>query len=415
MRHTFRALLFGALASFALVGSSMAAETVKIAYINGVSGVFAVQGEEQLKVFRAAIDMVNAKGGVLGKSLEIVIFDSKNNPQEALLMLKQATDQNIHFVATTVTSVVHALNDAVKKHNSRNPEQAVLLLNFNGLDPALTEEKCSFWSFRFETHADMQIKALALAIAKQPSIHKIYLINQDYAFGQSVSRGAREMLKVVRPDVQIVGDDLIPLGKVKDFAPYVSKIRASEADAIFTGNWGNDLSLLIKASNESGLTASYYTLLGAFFGTPTAIGAAGANRIKSVYAWHVNAADPAWEKRLIETRAKYHALSDMAYLPAYRTVEMLSDAITKAGTTDPLKVAYALEGLKYAGPSGESWMRAEDHQLIAPIYLLNFAKAGQPGVKHDAEDTGYGWKTELLVSAKDNVPQVKCDMERPAR
>src|SRR4051812_41401020 len=100
MRHAFRVLLIGVLASFFLVGNSMAAETVKIAYINGVSGVFAVQGEEQLKVFRAAIDMVNAKGGVLGKSLEIVVFDSKNNPQEALLMLKQATDQNIQFVAT---------------------------------------------------------------------------------------------------------------------------------------------------------------------------------------------------------------------------------------------------------------------------------------------------------------------------
>ena len=150
MQNTFRVLLIGAFASLSLVGSSMATETVKIAYINGVSGVFAVQGEEQLKVFRAAIDMVNAKGGVLGRDLEIVIFDSKNNPQEALLMLKQATDQNIRFVATTVTSVVHALNDAVKKHNSRNPEQSVLLLNFNGLDPALTEEKCSFWTFRFE-------------------------------------------------------------------------------------------------------------------------------------------------------------------------------------------------------------------------------------------------------------------------
>jgi branched-chain amino acid transport system substrate-binding protein len=397
------------------VGSAFAADTIKIAFINGISGTFAIQGEEQLKAFRAAADLVNAQGGVLGKDVEIVPFDNKNNPQEALIVLKQALDQDIRFIATTVTSVTHAVNDALKKHNARNPAQAALLLNFNALDPALTEDKCSFWHFRFEPHADMQVMALVQAIARQRSIHKVFLNNQDYAYGQAVSRAAKDMLGAARPDIQIVGDDLVPLGKVKDFAPYVAKIRSSEADAVLTGNWGNDLSLLIKASKESGLKATYYTIFGAFFGTPTAIGAAGADRVKTIYAWHLNAADAMWEKRLLEDKEKYHSISDMAYLPAFRTVEMLSSAINKVGTTDPVKVAYALEGMKYAGPSGESWIRAEDHQLIAPMYLLSFVKAGQPGVKHDAEGTGYGWKTDSLIEARDTVPPVKCEMERPQK
>lgn len=226
---------------------------------------------------------------------------------------------------------------------------------------------------------------------------------------------SREMLAAKRPDIRIVGEDLIPLGKVKDFAPYVAKIRASDADSVLTGNWGNDLALLIKASNEAGLKATYYTLLAALFGAPGAIGAAGADRVKTVYAWDINAADPTRQKMLREYKAKYNAVSNLTFLPAYRVIEMLTSAINTARTTDPAKVAYALEEIKYAGPSGDSWMRAEDHQIIAPVYVMGFAKVGQPGVNQDEEGTGYGWKTEALVEARDNLPAIKCQMERPPK
>src|SRR6266446_8157707 len=98
---------------------------------------------------------------------------------------------------------------------------------------------------------------------------------------------------------------------------------------------------------------------------------------------------------------------------AFRTVEMLTAAINKAGSTDPVRVAHALEGMHFAGPTGDSWMRAEDHQIIAPIFVMSFVKAGQPGAQHDVEGTGYGWKTEVLVGAKDTIPPIRCQMERP--
>jgi branched-chain amino acid transport system substrate-binding protein len=87
--------------------------------------------------------------------------------------------------------------------------------------------------------------------------------------------------------------------------------------------------------------------------------------------------------------------------------------MTLAGGSDPTKVAYALEGMEYMGPSGRSWMRKEDHQLIAPIYIASFAKTGETGVKYDEEATGFGWKTEMLVPAEENVPALRCKMERP--
>jgi branched-chain amino acid transport system substrate-binding protein len=221
------------------------------------------------------------------------------------------------------------------------------------------------------------------------------------------------MLTAKRPDIEIVGDDLVPLGKVKDFSPYVAKIRAAGADSVLTGNWGYDLSLLVKAGHETGLAVTYYTTFGGLPGTWVAAGAAGADRVVTLDPWTINAADSGWEKTLLQYKAKYAAVSNMDYLPTFRVVELLANAINKAGTTDPVRVAYALQGMNYTGPSGESWIRAEDHQLIAPVYILSLAKAGQPGVRHDVDGSGFGWKTEALIEAKDTVPPMKCQMERP--
>jgi branched-chain amino acid transport system substrate-binding protein len=145
-----------------------------------------------------------------------------------------------------------------------------------------------------------------------------------------------------------------------------------------------------------------------------AIGLTGEDKVRSVGPWHINAADQAWQENLLAAKTKYGATSHLDYLSIYRLLDMLAKAIATAGS-NPLNVAYALEGMKYSGPSGESWMRAEDHQLIAPIYVMRFAKSGQTGVKHDEEGTGFGWKTEALVEAKDAELPANCKMERPAR
>ena len=410
-----RALLAGTVATLTLaLGDALAGETIEIAFIEPLSGPFALQGQERLTIFRAAAEEINLAGNLLGGGrFEIVPYDRKGKTQDAINQQKQAIDHDVRYIAASVSSAVNAISDALVKHNARNPNHSILLLDFNALDPALTESKCNFWHFRFEAHADTQVNILTEYMARQPSIRKVYLINQDYSYGQAVSRAANAMLRAKRGDIQIVGDDLVPLNKVKDFSPYVAKIRASDADSVLTGNWGSDLSLLIKASNEAGLRANYYTLLSFLPGTATSIGAAGAERILTLASWHMNAADAIWEKKLLAFKQKYQTVSNLDYLPAFRVMEMLTKAMNKAGTTDPAKVAYVLEGMRYMGPSGESWMRTEDHQMIVPIYIARLAKAGQTGVKHDAEGTGYGWKTEAVFEAKDMIPVLKCQMERP--
>ena len=394
--------------------NAVAADSVRVAYLAPLSGTFTLTFEELLQQFRAAADEINAKGGVLGgKRLEIVPFDNKGTPQETLIVLNRAIDDDIHYVLATMSSIAITISEALVKYNARNPDRPVLFLNFDARDPSLTEERCNFWHFRFEPHADMQMGVLTDYIAAQPSIKKMYFIHQDYAWGQSVRRVTLELLKQKRPDIQIVGDDLIALGKVKDFTPYVAKIKASSADSVFTSNWGNDLTLLVKAAEQSGLSAQFYTTHAWVVGTPSMIGSAAAGQIRTIMTLHVNDVPPDWEKKLLYYERKYQTKTHMDFLPTWQTIDMLAHALDKAGKDAPLKVAYALEGMQYRGPSGDSWMRAADHQLMSPTYITSFVKAGQPGVKYDVESTGFGWKTEVFSKANDSVPPVRCKMERP--
>lgn len=395
--------------------TALGADTVRIAYIGMLSGPFALVGEDILKSFRGAADMVNAQGGVLGNKLIAVVgFDGKGTPQDSVIALNQAIDQNFQFVTAAVSSVAHALGNTIAKHNERNPGQRVLFLDFQATDPALTESKCNFWHFRFAAHAGMELNVLTDYIARQSSVSRIYLINPDNPYGQAARSIAREMLAAKRPDVQIVGDDLIPLGKVKDFAPYISKIRASDADSVLTGNWGNDLALLMKAGEETGLKVNYYALIAYLLGTPSVIAGSGADRLKTItLGFNINDEKNPYRQYVFDFQTRYKALSNFDYAPAIRVVEMLAKAIDQARTTDPLKVAYALEGMRYQGPGGETWMRADDHQLIAPIEIASLVKVGQAGVSYDVEGTGYGWKTEVRVEGKDTALPTTCRMDRP--
>jgi branched-chain amino acid transport system substrate-binding protein len=396
-----------------MAASVFAADTIKIAHIDPFSGPFALQGESGSRHIQAAIDEINARGGVLGGTkLEMVELDNKSSPQESLVALKQAIDQGIRYVTQGNGSHVgHALTEGVLKHNQRNPGNEVLYLNHAAIDPALTNDKCNYWHFRFDANVDMKVDALTAAIAKDKNIRKVYLINQDYAYGQSVSRVAKEMIGKKRPDVQVVGDELHPTGKVKDFAPYIAKIKASGADTVLSGNWGSDLALLIKAAEEAGLQATFYTNYAYLIGTPKAFGASGVDRVKTVASWFPNLPGNPLEKTYLEYKKRYK--EDWGFLPIKYAIDMWAKAIDKAGSTDPVKVAKALEDMRYDAGVGEAWMRADDHQIMEPLFVATFGKVDRQGVKYDADDTGYGWRVDTRIEAKDNILPTTCKMERP--
>lgn len=422
-----RRMLYSMLIGIALVtmiaAPAMAADTIKIAYIDPLSGAFAGVGDAGYKHFQYNAELINAKGGVLGgRQLEIVPFDNKVSAKESLIQLKSAIDQGIQIITQgNGSSVAGALIEAVNKHNQRNPDKPVLYLNYAAVTPAFTNEKCSFWHFRFDAHVDMKIAAITDYIKERPEITKVYLMNQDYVFGHAVSAAAKQMLAEKRPDIEIVGDTFTPLGKVKDFSPYIAKIQATGAQAIISGNWGADMSLLVKAAKDAGLDSQFYTFYGNGLGAPAAIGEAGIGKLISVTEWHINLNveenNKVDEAFFLGYQKKY---SDGGKVPYYygrirTTMNMLAAAINKAGSAKPKDIAYALEGMEWETPYGKVLMRAEDHQLIQPLYLNVYAKAGEGTVKYDAENSGVGFKTLKRIEAAATAMPTTCKMERPKR
>lgn len=391
-----------------------AADNLRIATVQPLSGPFALQGEEIAKQLKGMADLLNARGGLYdGRKVEIVALDGKANAQDSLLALKQAIDMDVRYVVSNLSSVVHALSDGILKHNQRNPDRPVLLINIDARDPALTEAKCNFWHFRLNYHTETEMEFLTDYLARQPAVKKVYLINQDYAFGHSIQRASREALTRKRRDIQIVGDDLIPLGRIKDFAPYAAKIRASGADTVLTGNWGNDMFLLVRADQAAGLNVNYYVLVGNIAGTTAGLGPAGAGKVLSLFPWHANAESFPFDSYNATYKANYRSAQNFDYVPAHRAITALAKAMEKARSAEPMKVALALEGMRFDGPEGATWIRKEDHQMVSPLYLARLTPADGKTLKYDAENTGLGWQTVAKAEARNAVPPVRCNMQRP--
>ena len=412
------AIAAGALAQVKGASSKAAAapapQTVKIAYVDPLSGPFAGVGANLLKHFQFTVDAVNARQlAGPGVKFEMASFDNKASPQETLTVLKQVIDQGIRYVVQGQGSgAALALSDAIEKHNERNPGQSIVFLNYAAVDPDLTNSKCSFWHFRFDANTDMKMEALTTYIKGRPEVKNVFLINQNYSHGHQVSRVAKELLATKRPDVKIVGDDLHPLGQVRDFAPYIAKMRAANADTVITGNWGPDLALLLRAARDAGLTANFYTYYAGVIGTPTAVGPAGENRMRQVSYWHPNITGYPAEQMYLEFKKRFN--EEWYAMATYTSLTLLADAMKRTGSTDPLKVAYAMEGAKMTAPHGEVEMRAADHQLLQPLWVASWTRVGGQN-KHDIERTGYTWKTEEAFPTYVASQPTSCDMKRPAR
>jgi branched-chain amino acid transport system substrate-binding protein len=400
-----------------------AAEPVRIALIEGLSGPFGNAGEAVFRNLLWATERINQRGGVRlpggARPLAVQRFDSKGQAEEALAVLRSALDQRITFVAQGNSSAVAAaLVDALDKHNAREPQRRALLLNYSAVDPALTNERCSFWHFRFDAHTDMRLAALMEVLQADRGVQRVYLIGQDYSFGQHFARKARDLLAARRPDVQIVGDELHPLGRVKDFMPYAAKIKASGAQAVLTGNWGNDLTLLVRALREVGSEARLFTFYGNALGAPAAIGDAGIGQVLAVAEWHPNLGGAASDAFYAAFKRRYpDPRDDYVHLRMQAMVEMLAAAIEKAGSIEATVVARALAGSALQGERLDGLhtavMRADDHQLQQPMVVSVMARAGSPGVPHEVEGSGYGFRTLRRLEAAAVSQPHSCRMQRP--
>jgi branched-chain amino acid transport system substrate-binding protein len=401
-----------------------AGPAIKLALIEGLSGPFGNTGEAVFRNLLWGVERVNAQGGVpLGagrhRPLLLQRYDSKGQNEEALSALRSAVDDGAQFILQGNSSAnAAALIDAINKHNEREPAKRVLLLNYSAVDPILTNEKCSFWHFRFDAHADMRMAALMEVLKEDRATQRVFLIGQDYSFGQAVLREARRQLALQRPDVQIAGEELHPMGRIKDFLPYAAKIKASGAQAVITGNWGNDLTLLVKAAKEVGFEGKFYTFYGNALGAPAAMGDAGVGRVIAVADWLPNVANTQSTAFYESFRARFPApAEDYVHLRMQLMLQALAQSIThsSAGSeaVDVLAVATQLEtaAVSFYGQSGA--MRATDHQFQQPLVVGQMERVGTPGVKFDVEGSGYGFRVIRSIPAARAEQPSSCKMQRP--
>jgi len=397
-------------------------EPIRLALIESLSGPFANTGEAVFRNLLWATERVNARGGVPlpaaqggARPLAIERHDSKGQNEEALSALRAAIDGGARVVMQGNSSAVAAvLVDAIAKHNERDPARRVLYLNYSAVDPALTNERCSFWHFRFDAHADMRMAALMQVLREDAAVRSAYLIGQDYSFGQAVLREARRQLAAQRPDVAIVGDELHPVGRVKDFAPYAAKIKASGAQAVITGNWGNDLMLLVKAAREAGFDGRFYTFYGNALGAPAALGEAGVGKVLAVADWLPNVPGPDSQAFYKAFRERFpRPADDYVHMRMQLMIEALAQSMARAGSTDTVAVAQALEGAEVALAGRKGRMRAADHQFQQALVVGVMDRQGAPGVPFDVEGSGYGFRVVREIEAARAEQPAMCRMRRP--
>ncbi|SDI81653.1 branched-chain amino acid ABC transporter substrate-binding protein [Variovorax sp. OV700] len=400
----FCAMLLSATASFAQKG-----ETVKVAWLDPLSGLMAAVGTNQLKTTQFMVEEFNKKN-ISGVKFELIAIDNKLSPQETTSALRSAMDQGARYVMQgNGSGPALAIIDALEKHNARNPGKELVYINYAAVDPDLTNSKCSYWHFRLDADTSMKMEALTTFMKDQPEIKKVYILGQNYAHGQQVSKYAKQNLKDKRPDIEIVGDDLHPLAQVRDFAPYIAKIKASGADSVITGNWGSDLALLIKSANDSGLNVKFYTYYAYGTGAPTAMGAAADGRVYVVGYGHYNMGG---DIQRIMGEFKKKMSDDMIQTSIYHAFAMLDTAFDRARSTDPVKVAATMEGMKFKSFNGEIEMRKADHQLQQGLWITKWQKAGGK-FPYDAENTGYTMAPVKYYESYVASTPTTCQMKRP--
>ena len=357
--------------------SGRSAEPIKMVEINPQSGVMKDIGDRHQLGVKFAVDEINAAGGLLGRPIKMFYDDSQLKPDVATRKAERyIAEEKVEFIISGVgTHVSKALAPVAEKNK-------VIFLNDGAAGDELTGKDFTPYQFRVCLSTAQQSGALAAYFATKP-YKKYYILNQDYAFGHDVAEAFKKAMKRMKPDWELVGEDYHPIG-AKDMAPYISKVIASGAEVMITGDYGADLRVLLKQAAGLGLKAkvgSYY-LVDPYALQEIGDAAIGAITIEIYMLTEDTPQNKAfverWKKRNIDPNQPYPT---WLIGKAYQATMFMAEAIKKAKSTKADDVIKAWEGLSYDAPVGRMTMRPCDHQVITPISVGEIAAGPGPFYK----------------------------------
>ncbi len=408
-------LASGVASALLLVSNIASAAPVKIGLIETLSGPQASTGQTFRAAARYAVEKMNAAGGWNGEPVQLVEYDNQGGPTGAADKLKAAIADGVQLIVQGSSSAIGGqITEDVRKHNLRNPGKELVYLNVGAEALELTGEKCQFHHFRFNGNAQVRTKALVLAMKQAGALGtRVYSINQNYSWGQDMEAAIVGFAGI--GGYKVVEKTLHDTNKIQDFAPYVAKIAATKADTVITGNWSNDLLLLMKATKAAGLKARFGTV---FLDQPGNVANAGDLALGHFVAhtFNAEAGGAEGDRFAADYRGK------TGHLPAFiepQTVfglAMVADALKRVkpegGALNVNAFAKALEATKIQTPMGEMSMRAADHQVLLPMVVSTVAK----DARFKVDDTDMGFKPVKVFSADEAAtpPQASCKMQRPS-
>ena len=405
------AAVLGWLAAPARAASPLVGQHVRVAFIDPLSGPAADIGRNGLLSWQFMADALAGEGNPAGVRMTVAGFDNKGSPQESLNALKAAIDQGFRYIVQGNGSGVAAvILEAVERHNLRHPNRAVLYINYAAMDPELTQAQCSYWHVRIDADTSMKTLALARHFASQAGLERVYLLNQNYAHGQQVSRYFKEALKRLAPQIRVVGDDLHPQFEAQNFTPFVKRVKATGAQALVTGNWGSDLQALVASMIEEESDTPLYAYYPSLSGVPHAL--SHSKRRFPVYQVACGHTSQPGPLRALAQAFRRETGEDLVVYAAYDGIAMLIHAMRFAESIDVARVAARISGMLFKGFNGPVQVSPDDHQLQKGVYLARWQKVSAE-YPVSAEETGFTFAPVRYFEAGQLTGLSRCQMRRP--
>ena len=357
--------MFAMLLALALAAPMVAEaqKPIKVGVPLPLSGPPALFGDPASKGAQMYVDELNAKGGVLGRKIELVIRDSKADANEAVRVAREMIlKDNVDFLMGTLTSAEGPAVSVVAKEN-----KIVFIAPIPKTDQLTAADKLHPYVFRIAANTTMEGRSAAEIVAKWP-VTKVATIAFDYAYGQDVTKAFVDHIKRIKPSVQIVDQQWPKLGE-QDYNPFINAQMAKKPEAIVSSIWGGFFVTYAKQGKALGMfDAVKYNFIGlGEAATPETTKSMGADYPVGIWGnsydafyWGETAAHRDYTARLSKY-LKDEYPSSWA-IQGYTGMQFLAEAIKKAGSTDSDKVSKALLGLTIDTPIGKQTIREKDHQ-----------------------------------------------------